>query len=298
MASYEWDGSASGVWATAGNWTPSGPPADTDTAIFNQTSSAGTAVAGGDNSTTELAVLRVDSTYTQAFGDNLSPVIIDTTLCEIHRPGNGTTAGTGSGRINISVPDVVCTFRIYGTKSAGTDTGKAPVRIKTGANANFLYMTGAGRVAVALDSVGDTAQFTTISCQHTGATIDVGSGTTLTNWRQGSGTGNLYNALTNLLQDAGVVSHYGTGTITTASVGGTANLNASGTITTLNVYRGGHADLSDSLAKTVTTINLYNGAKLTYDPLVVTVTNPINLVGCSLSDVDIITPESRTVAIV
>jgi hypothetical protein len=298
MSSYQWDGSSTGVWATGANWTPSGPPADTDTAIFDFTSASGTAVAGGDNSATELAVLRIDSTYTQAFGDNGSPVIVDATLVEIGRPSGGATAGAGSGRINLSLPDAVSTVRIYAGKTTGnTDTGKEPIRIKTGANANFMYVTGAARVGVATDSIGDTAQFTTISCQHTDATINVGVGVTLTNWRQNGGTGNLFNALTNFLQDAGSANHYGSGTIGTANIGGTANLNSSGTITAATVYKGGHLNLMTSLPKTITTLTLEGGAKVSYDPAVITITNPIVLSGCTTEEVTIIVPEGRTVVI-
>jgi hypothetical protein len=298
MSSYQWDGSSTGVWATGANWTPSGPPADTDTAIFDFTSASGTAVAGGDNSTTELAVLRIDSTYTQAFGDNGSPVIVDATLVEIGRPSGGSTAGAGSGRINLSLPDVVSTVRIYAGKTTGnTDTGKEPIRIKTGANANFMYVTGAARVGVATDSIGDTAQFTTISCQHANATIIASVGVTLTNWRQSAGTGTLFGSVTNLLQDAGTVTQFGSGTITAASIGGTANLNSSGTVTAATVFNGGHLDLSDSLPKTVTTLTLHKGAKVTYDPAIITITNPIVLSGCTTEDVTIIVPEGRTVVI-
>jgi hypothetical protein len=298
MSTYEWLGTTSTAWATGANWSPSGPPADTDTAIFNHRGTAATGVAGSDQSLIELAILRVDSTFVYPFGTDLSPVIVDATLVEIGRPSNGPTAGAHSGRINLSLPDVASTIRVYGTKSSTTDSGKEPVRIKTGANANNLFMTGSGRVGIATDAAGDTAQFTTVACLHTDATIVVGSGTTLTNWRQEAGTGYLYGALTTWKQDAGTAYQYGSGAITTANVGGTSYLNSSGTITTLNVYSGGHADLSDSLAKTVTTINLYKGAKLTYDPSVITVTNPINLVGCSTEDVTILTPEGLTVAIV
>lgn len=298
MSTYQWTGVSSTVWSTAGNWTPSGPPADTDTAIFDYLGTAAAGVAGSDQSIIELAALRIDSTYVYPFGTDGSPLIVDASLVEIGRPSNSPTAGTHSGRINLSLPDVASTIRVYGTKTSSTDSGKAPVRIKTGANANYLYMSGAGRVGIATDSVGDTAQFTTIACLHEQATIIVGSGTTLTTWRQEAGTGYLYGSLTTLKQDAGVVYQYGAGTITTVSIGGTAYLNSSGTITTLNVYNGGHADLTDSLAKTVTTINLYKGSKLSYDPSIITVTNPINLVGCAIEDVTINVPESRTIAVV
>jgi hypothetical protein len=87
--------------------------------------------------------------------------------------------------------------------------------------------------------------------------------------------------------------------ITTAHIAGTANFNSSGTITTLEILSSGSAIFSgDYRAKTVTTIKMYRGATLVYDPAVITITNPIQLIGCGISDVTITTPLGLTVAVV
>jgi hypothetical protein len=47
----------------------------------------------------------------------------------------------------------------------------------------------------------------------------------------------------------------------------------------------------------VTTIKLYKGSTLKYDPAILTVTNPIQLLGCAMKDVSIIIPLNCTVAV-
>lgn len=297
MASPSWLGTTSTNWDVDANWTPGTKPADTDTAIFNYLAQA--RVAGSDQSTIELAALRIDSTYTYTFGDNGTPLIVDATLVDIGLPSGSSTAGTHSGRINLKLPDVASTITVHGTKTSSEDTGKEPVRIWTGANANKLYVKGSSRVGIATDLVTNTAQFSEIACLSTQAYVNVASGTTLTKWRQTAGTGNLYCAMTTLQQDGGIVSTFGSGAITTANVRGVANLNSTGTITALNVQSGGHANLLDTAAaRTVTTITLVKGAKLSFDPNVITVTNPIVLSQCNIEDVTINTPSGLTVAVV
>ncbi len=297
MANPYWTGASTAVWSTNGNWSPATAPADTDTATFDQLATQG--VDGSDQSTIELSALYIWSTYIFAFGSNASPLIVDATLVEIGRASRSSTVGQHSGRINLSLPDVASTILVFGTKTSSTDSGKEPVRIKTGANANKLIMTGSGRVGIATDLIADTAQFSEIACLSSGAIINVGSGTTLTKWRQEAGTGNLFGPATTLQQESGTLNTYGSGAYTTINVGGTANLGSSGTVTALNINASGIVNmLGDSRAKTVTTITMYPGATLRYDPNVVTVTNPIVVVGGSLDDVTIETPSGITVAIV
>ncbi len=297
MSSIYWVGGTT-AWGTGANWSGAAAPVDADSATFDQNGT--TAVAGSDQSAIELAALYVLSTYIYDFGTNGTPMKVDATLVEIGRASKSSTAGAHSGRINLWTPDLASTFLIFGTKTSSTDSGKEPVRIKSAATSgNKLIMSGAGRVGVATDSIGDTAQFDEIACLSSGAIINVGSGTTLTKWRQELGTGNLYGALTTIQQDGGVLYTYGSGAITTANISGTAYLGSSGTITTLNVLPGGRANgLQDSRAKTVATINLYKGATLDFDPAIWTVTNPINLVQCDLEDVTINVPKGLTVAVV
>lgn len=291
----QWDGSSSGVWDLDANWSSGTKPADGDSVIFDYTSASGNALAASNRDDIELVGLRIDSTYTQTWGDNGSAMIVDATAVEIGRPSGSATAGAGSGRINMSLEDHAATILVHGTKTSSTDTGKEPVRIRGDASAHTLVVKGNSLVGLATDLPTDTAAFTDVRIVDTQSTVNIGSGVTLTTLRQELGIARLYGGLTTLQQDGGTCYMYGSGTITTAKISGTAQLNSSGTITAGHVYDGGHLDLSDSLAKTITTLTLYKGAKLTMDPSVITITNPIILSGCSIEDVTINLPSGRTV---
>lgn len=297
MADPHWLGTTSAAFGTGANWSTASAPVDTDTATFNQFASG--PIDGSDQSAIELAALYVWSTFIYNFGTNGTPLTIDATLVQIGRESGSATAGTHSGRINLSLPDIASTIEIFGTKtSAGSDSGKEPVRIKTGANANKLYFKGTGKVGIATDSIGDTAQFSEIALLAAG-TMNVGVGTTLTKWRQTAGVGNLFGAATTLQQDAGTLYTYGAGAYTTANIGGTAYLQSTGTITALNIAKTGTVDmLKDSRAKTITTVTMYPGATFKWDPNVITITNPIVVVGGNLRDVTLETPRGITVAVV
>lgn len=300
MANQTWIGATSAAWATGANWASTSAPADADSATFDFNATGVGGVAGSDQSATELAALYITSTYTYAFGTNGTPLSVDATLVEIGRASGSSTVGAHSGRINLRLPDLASTILVFGTSSASTDTGKEPVRIRTAAvSGNKLIMNGSGRAGVATDTATDTAQFDEIACLNANAVINVSSGTTLTKWRQESGTGNIFCAATTLQQDGGILYTYGSGAVTTANAAGQAFLGSSGTITTLNIYSTGIVDMfSDARLKTVSTVNLYAGATFKYDPNVVTITNPINLLGCQLSDVNLVLPRGLTAAIV
>lgn len=296
MANEVWLGTATG-WATAGDWVSGNVPTDAGTATFDFNATG--AVAGSDQSATELAALYIPSTYLYAFGTNGTPLSVDATLVEIGRASGSSTPGAHSGRINLKTPDLASTIMIFGTCSTSTDTGKEPVRIQSAnASGNKLIFSGTGRVGIATDTLADFARFDEVACLGTG-TINISALTTLVKWRQEGGTGNIFCAGTTLQQDAGVVYTYGSGAWTTLNISGTAYPQSSGTITTLNVFADGTVDmLGDSRAKTITTVNLYKGATFKYDPNVITITNPINLIACELEDVTIVTPKGLTVAIV
>jgi hypothetical protein len=67
---YWWTGAVDTAWATAGNWTPSGPPISTDTAIFDNTSNSITTGAGG----IALAALILTPRFTGNYGASGVPI--------------------------------------------------------------------------------------------------------------------------------------------------------------------------------------------------------------------------------
>lgn len=223
---------------------------------------------------------------------------IGATNARIGDASGSTTAGTGSGRIKANFGTVQTTIVVVKTGSS-TDQGKEPVRVRGTHASNKAYILG-GTVGFATNKPGDVATFTEISVSGASATANVGAGVTLATLRQTLGNATVGCAITSALeQDGGKITTQGSGAIAAANVGGIAYLNSTGTIATLTVLGGGTADFTQSLqARTVTTPKLYKGATLKYDPAVVTFTNPIQLIGCTLADVKIIVPQNATVAIV
>lgn len=213
--------------------------------------------------------------------------------------GQGTTLSAGSGRFNINLGSAQNTTVVLSTGTAdSSDTGLEPLRIRGTHSSNKLYVHG-GLVGVATSLPSEVATFSEINCLGSDATINVGGGVTLATVRQTAGLMNVRCAMTTVHQDGGEIVVIGTGAITTANIAGKGVFRSTGTITTLNLFEGGYADfLQDYRTHTVTTINMYKGSRLEYDPAVLTVTNPINLIGCSIDDVDVVVPSGHTMALV
>ncbi len=297
MARYKWIGTTSTAWATNTNWSPAGPPATSGDTVTNDQDGIA-AIAASDQSATTLTAWNIKSTYTYAIGDAATPLQVSATSLRIGDPSGSSTVGAGSGRINLNLGSVASAITVVTTKNSSTDSGKEPVRIKGTSASNKLYVQG-GRVGVATDNIGDAATFNTIAVTGTQTVCNIASGVTLTTLRAELGTTSLACAATTVYHDGGNLATAGSGAITTAYVAGTAKLNSTGTITTLEVKATGNASLLDDLqAKTITTVKLYPGAHFSYDPRVHTITNPIQIIGGTTEDVTINVPKNVTVAIV
>lgn len=285
------------AWATGANWSPTGPPSTSgDSATLDQNAIG--SIAGSDQSATTLSSLTIKSTFILNFGDLATPLKVNATTVRIGDPGGSPVQSSGSPRINLDLSTTASNIAVVSSSTQGIDTGLEPIRIKGVNSSNKISVTGSAIVGIATNASGDVATFGEIACLSGGATIRVGSGVTLTTWSQDSGTGNLYCGMTTFQQDGGIASIYGTGTITTANVSGQTTFTSSGTITTLNVYGGGSANfLNSSIPRTITTVNLYKGATFSYDPAVMTITNPINFLGCQVGDVTVVTPNSISAVI-
>lgn len=226
--------------------------------------------------------------------------------CKIGDASGSATAGAGSGRLklNFGTGNVACT--VVNTASSSTDSYKEPVRmVVNNSSARFTIQggrvgIGTGRADWLYPGTSVAATVGEVACVGSNAIVNVGRNVTLTTFRQNAGTATLYSAPTTITQDGGTLTlslPTNSGTVTTANVAGVAYLNG-GTITTLNVRPGGHADLRNSnIARTITTVNLYESAILSYDPEIVTVTNPINLVNTEPGKVTINVPKGCTLAI-
>jgi hypothetical protein len=276
-----WIGSTgSQPWSTAANWSDTAVPVNgDDITVANATSSIDSGLA---QSAVTLASLSVPQTFEGAIG---------ATAFRVGDPSNNTTVANGSGRIKLDTGAVQTTGVVVGTKSAGSDTGLEPFRWKGTHASNKLYVLG-GRVGIATTTPAEVATLTELSLDGSGAVVNVGAGVTLGTLRLKAGTCNLKAGATTVKQDGGTLNTSGSGAITTLTMtAGTANLASTGTITTLEVLSGGVADFTgSSQARTVTTVKLHKGATLKYDPEVVTVTNPIQVLDGTPGDVTILTP--------
>jgi hypothetical protein len=223
---------------------------------------------------------------------------IGATLAFFGEPSNSATAGSGSTRLKVNFGTVANTTVVYNTASSTNETGLEPLRL-LGTNAANAAIIAGGRVGFGTSYASETSQWLSISVTGASAVANIGAGTTLANLRQKLGTANLYSACTNVYQTGGTLTTYGSGAITLAELSGTADLRSTGTIATLTINSGGNVTmLNDNRLKTVTTVKMYKGATFSFDPAVVTITNPISVIGGTLADVTINTTAGITVAIV
>jgi hypothetical protein len=271
MATYTWTGASSTAWGTAGNWSPSGPPATSgDTAIFDQ--NATQAVAGSDQSATTLAALIIYDTCTKNIGDATTPLKIGATLVEIGKPkNNGTEATTSMGRVNLDLAAAATSVTAYKTATTLPDTGLEAVRLKGSHTSNTFTATAGTSYGLATNAVGDTATFATVNVS--GGLVNIGSGVTLTTLTVSGNAAQVFknSAATTLAIDAGTVSSYGDYTDTTVTLtGGTYRFGhrktGGNSITTLNL-RGGKLDATvNPSAYTVGTTNFNSGTVANFSP--------------------------------
>ncbi len=264
MADYIWTGASSSVYATAGNWTPSGPPATTgDTATFEGRMVA--SVTGGDQSATTLNVLR-QTAKTGGFviGTATLPLKIKATVAEFGTPaGDGGTYTPGEASIDLSTAQ--STITVYATAQQGT-SGLAPLLLKGTHASNAITVLG-GTTAIAEDAPGAVA--TMLTTNVFGGSLTLGAGCTLTTINQlaspnlNGGYIWLKAAATTINQEVGTILITGSGAITTINANGQVNHQGTGTVTTLNVQDKGVVNFDGTLAAiTVTNCNVYGDGKI------------------------------------
>lgn len=293
MSTRTWIGTTT-AFATATNWSASTAPITGDTAIFDQTSIG--PMAGSDQSAITLAQLTIKSTVptTSYVGSATTELKIGATLWRIGDAALGPIAGSFPLRVTLDTGTAASSGVVVGTSSSTVDTGQEPVRIK-GVNAANTIIVQAGLVGIATNAATDVATYSEIDVL--GGQANIGSGVTLTTVKQTAGIANIFCAVTTLRQIAGTLTTSGSGAVTTAYAGGTSTYNSTGTITTLEVPGGGVADFNqDFQAKTVTTIKLFKGATLRIGSHI-TVTNPIQYVECTLTDVVVATRQNVSIVL-
>lgn len=155
-------------------------------------------------------------------------------------------------------------------------------RITVNGTALTTIIATGGNLSMGVDP-GDVTTLTTFSLQSS-AQANIGSGATLTTFKQASGTATLATAATTVEAQAGTLTLMGSGAITTlTNSGATVNSNTSGTITTLNANAGTTDFTGSRIARAVTTLNLKKTATVKYDTSVVAVSTvtPSGLISLS-----------------
>jgi fibronectin-binding autotransporter adhesin len=263
--------STDGNWGTAASWSPSGVPANNDNVYLED--SAVSVTAGFSQSAVYLASLNIAQSYTGYVGDDVNYLSIGAVKVEIGY-NNGPGSPAGSQRINLNL-DANCGSVVI-NDSGSPYTSTIPTILIKDINASSTLEVRKGKVGVAFKT-GEVSTFSTITAA-TGSEVTIGSGTTLTTYKQTGGDNTLLCAATTVTVDGGTLLINGTGAITTlTTTGGTVISNTSGVITTATTEILGTLDLTKSTkARTITTCKLDSGGTLKYDPSVITLTNKVS----------------------
>ena len=147
MTTYVWTGAASGVWATAGNWSPAGPPASNDTAEFPASVNAPCTDATGQT-LIDLDLLHVLPGHTHDIGGVGAELTISAD--KILHEGSGTlhfVEGSGTtDLIEVNSPNRVLAMRIAGATSTEVVNIRGKVEV-TGTVTTFVQTHLTNRVS-------------------------------------------------------------------------------------------------------------------------------------------------------
>jgi len=286
MATKVFTGGASDLnWATSGNWSPSGAPANGDDVIFDF--NAATGVNGSDQSAVTLNSLTILASFGSSspglilFGSNGTPLkILITTgkAVRIGDPSNSPTPAGGSQRINLDVGTSAPIITVASTATTGVDTGKEVVRIK-GVNAAIDVNVLAGSVGIATDNYSDAATVNNVNVSGV-ATVNLGAGVTYANLINNGGQCKVRSApSTALIAFSGDIYTTGTYLVPTVTIDGGAvhpqhRAAAGASITMLNLRGGGNFDTSVSgEAMTITNFSFRKGSITAFSDSQLTFTN-------------------------
>ncbi len=291
MAVKIWTGTVSTDPTVAGNWDPSGQPADGDSIIVPAT--AGVAMAGADL-TTAGTVHFVGFTIEEGFGFAVGSA--DTYLqIDLENPAVAWFDANIAAIVQVYL-DIDNYGVINVTRSPAGPTGEFGVNLiglhddgtagRGVINVNLSSSTGTVGIGANADQDMEVNQINVI-----GGTATVGAAVTefddagAPDVEVTGGTLTTKCNLTTATVYAGTWNHTEDATVTTANVwGGTCNYFSTGTAATFNI--GGIVDLSNNLAnRTFTTTILYRGGSLIDPYKATTFTNGIDITGVDLAGV-------------
>ena len=273
-------------WDTAANWSGGAVPVAGDDVVIRQTSVPilfgldRSSVNALDSLTIEKSAesgfvlgLPIDKFYVSEAGgyDDSAPEYRGTYLqhkATVVRIGEhyGPGSPNGSGRIKLNTLTAASAITVFGAATPTESTLPAVRLLATHASSTLRVLDGS--VGVACDAPGETSTLVSVTMNgETSARLLIGTGTTLTTYRQTAGRGVLRNAPTNMYLDGGTAEDAGSGTITLAEIGS-----------------GVEWDFGAS-SKTYTDLYVQRGARCIGDILKLTLTNGLRLRSCQPSDV-------------
>ncbi len=219
MADKIWASSSSNDWATAGNWAPSGVPANGDDVYIDGSASNVDIADGLNQSAVTLASLRVSATYTGRIGTASAYLQVGATALDIGTPAQGGTTPSGSTRIKINLGSVQSAVTIHSTSTSSADTGLDPVRI-IGTHASNTLTVLSGRVGVATTNPSESSTIATLNVVGQSSFATTGAGVTLGTVSNNGGNVVANSAITTLNAIAGTTFARGDGAITTVNADG------------------------------------------------------------------------------
>jgi hypothetical protein len=161
----------------------------------------------------------------------------------------------GSGQAFIDLVGSSISPRIVST--GGAQNGNRGLHLRGTALSVVDVQSGSVGIAAL---AGEVSTATTVRVMSTTASVELGSGVTLTNLHQYGGEVELKCAATTIIKYGGTLATLGSGTITTVdNYAGDMVANSTGTVTTINL-RGGFLDeMQSGAARTFSTVNVYGG---------------------------------------
>lgn len=245
----------------AANWNIGTVPVDGDSIDF--TNRASDSVLYGLDQTSgspTIARMRAYTGHPQV-GTLTSPLNIKVTTLDIGLATSDGSTPTSAQIFNIKLGNTATVGNIYATRNEGS-SGRAPVQIDVDNSSSAFTVRGSSRVGFATATAGETSTVGTLTVKDQ-ATVNCGSGLTLTTLNPEGGTTALNAGLTTVNYGTGRVTIDGAGNVTTLNVGGDVTWNSSGTATNLYVSGNGFAHCYTG---TVTNAFIYgSGAKLDAD---------------------------------
>lgn len=275
--------------SNADNWSGGAVPVNSDDVIFDDRAKSD-CLYGLDLSSVTLTSLTITNGFTQKIG--LPPLngsgtsqyaeyrdrYLQVSATNVEVSGSG----QGSGRLHLDVGSNAATIDIDASGSPESRVRPAILLLGT-SSSNILRVTG-GSVGVAFYE-DESSHLATLHVEGSQTSVVCGEGVDLADATITQNDGSLS---TNSANGSGTVVIEG-GTLTLRSGahaavtvnGGTVDYESSGTITTLNVTKGGTCNLSKNVSRTVTNVNVYEGSTLTGLQSKLTLTNGIDFEQCN-----------------